>query len=142
MASNEIDKIAEEAKQSLFPSKSKTAYLKEYKIFLEWLHVKGSQIIDENSVLAYIYEMAKVYKPNTLWSIHSKMMCLIKIEKGIDISKFSKVQCFLRQNSKEDVVKKSSVFNENELNKFFTDADDSIFLLRKASFYLVKVLLR
>ncbi|KAG5877810.1 hypothetical protein JTB14_013739 [Gonioctena quinquepunctata] len=66
-----------------------------------------------------------------MWAIHSKLQCLLRINKGVDIKSFAKVHASMKAISKNDVAKKAYVFNEDALRKFFIDAPDITCLFLK-----------
>ncbi|KAG5874160.1 hypothetical protein JTB14_032158 [Gonioctena quinquepunctata] len=72
-------------------------------------------------------KMSEQYKASTMWAIYSKL-CLLRINKGVDIKSFAKVHAFMKAISKNDVAKKAYVFNEDALRKFFIDAPDITYL--------------
>ncbi|KAG5883382.1 hypothetical protein JTB14_018142 [Gonioctena quinquepunctata] len=75
--------------------------------------------------------MSEQYKASTMWAIHSKLQCLLRINKGVDIKSFAKLHAFMKAISKNDVAKKAYVFNGDALRKFFIDAPDITYLFLK-----------
>lgn len=131
--SPEIKELASEAEKKLIPAKSREPYYKEYRKFLAWLKKKNvqSQSINESVMLAYMMEMSKVYKSSTLWCIHSKLQAILRIEHNIDLASFFKLHAFMKGTNKYYVPKKSLVFTEEDLCRFFTQAPDNDFLFLK-----------
>lgn len=126
-----IDFLNSKAESRLIPQKSKDAYEKEYAKFITWLEDQKVTDINERVMLAYLQKMSEQYKVSTMWAIHSKLQCLLRLNKGVDIKSFVKVHAFMKAISKNDVAKKAYVFKENDLRKFFIDAPDITYLFLK-----------
>ncbi|KAJ3646056.1 hypothetical protein Zmor_023667 [Zophobas morio] len=71
--SEDILNAAREACTSLLPAKSKEKYEKTYGVFCQWREAKKVKNLDENVMLAYFYEKAKVLKASSLWSTYSML---------------------------------------------------------------------
>lgn len=81
MSSN-IDNLNTKAESRLIPEKSKDVYKKEYERFITWMEEQNVVDVDERVVLAYLQKMSEQYKASTMWAIHSKLQCLLRINKG------------------------------------------------------------
>ncbi|CAH1111946.1 unnamed protein product [Psylliodes chrysocephalus] len=130
MSSN-IEYLNNKAESRLIPQKSEAVYKKEYDKFNTWMEEQMVTHIDERVVLAYLQKMSEKYKVSTMWTIHSKLQSMLRINKGVDIKSFVKVHAFMKAISKNEVVKKAYVFKEDDLPKFFTDAPDITYLFLK-----------
>lgn len=129
--STEIQKLAAEAELSLIPAKSKHLYYKEYEKLLLWMEQKQTEHIDESVMLAYILEMSRIYKASSLWCIHSKLQAMLRVKNRIDLASYHKLHAFMKGVGKGQEAKKSLVFTEEDLCKFFSQAPDNIFLFLK-----------
>lgn len=132
MYESEIEAAASLACSSLLPEKSKRRYEAAYKCFKDWCHSKNTAQISETIMLAYFVDKSKVLKfPASLWCEYSMVKSVLFIEENIDISKFPKLKAFLKRKNDGYTPRKSNVFTREDINKFFTEADDSNFLLMK-----------
>lgn len=123
------------ATQQLLPEKSKSAYEKEYDKFVRWCTAQNTEKISENVLLAYFLEKSKNYKGSSLWTFYSMLKSKILIEKGINISKFSKLIIFLKRKAEHEKPKKSKVLKKEEVYKFIKEAPDETFLMAKVQLY-------
>lgn len=115
----ELRQAAEKVGENLLPHKSRGRYEKAYKAFKDWCACKEVFNIDsENVVLAYFSELTKDKKASTLWSIYSMLRTTLNIRDNVDISKFSKLGAYLKQQNIGYKAKKSSVFTEQDIDKF------------------------
>lgn len=129
--SSEIENLAAEAELKLIPAKSKDFYYKEYEKLLVWMEKKDTQSINESVMLAYMMDMSKIYKSSTLWCIHSKLQAMLRIKSGIDLASYHKLRAFMKGTNKGYEPRKSLVFTEDNLRKFFIHAPDDAFLFLK-----------
>ncbi|XP_044261817.1 uncharacterized protein LOC123009505 [Tribolium madens] len=129
--SSVIRLLAEQAEQRLIPEKSKEAYVKEYEKFSKWMITTNQTVIDETLMLAYMNQMSSHYKSSSMWCIHSKLQTMLRIKHGVDIASFHKLHAFMKSTNKGHEAKKSWVFTEEELRKFFVTAPDDTFLFLK-----------
>jgi integrase len=93
---------------------------------MKWTEEQKITNTDERVGLAYLQKMSEEYKPSTMWTIHSKLQSMLRVNKGVDIKSFVKVHAFMKA-----ISKKAYVFNEDELRKFFIDAPDITYLFLK-----------
>ncbi|XP_074027549.1 uncharacterized protein isoform X2 [Leptinotarsa decemlineata] len=131
----DILKKAEQAKESLIPSKSEAVYQKEYKIYLDWLTRKNvmPKDVTETVFLAYFQELSETYSPNSLWTKWSMLKSMVTIHEKRDITKFNELQAFLKRKSKSYKPKKSAVLSPKDVIRFLKDAPNDIHLLHKKS---------
>ncbi|KAL1514369.1 hypothetical protein ABEB36_003637 [Hypothenemus hampei] len=127
----ELREIAKTAVTKLLPSKSKSKYEKEYDKFSTWCESKNVTRITENIVLAYFEIMGQRKKASTLWSSYSMLRTCLSINKNVDISKYLKLQAYLKRKSENYEPKKSYVLECEHITPFISDADDITFLAMK-----------
>ncbi|XP_074028911.1 uncharacterized protein isoform X1 [Leptinotarsa decemlineata] len=149
----DILKKAEQARESLIPSKSEAVYQKEYKIYLDWLTRKNvmPKDVTETVFLAYFSRTGKefsmffgrfgsncvysfqseTYSPNSLWTKWSMLKSMVTIHEKRDITKFNELQAFLKRKSKSYKPKKSAVLSPKDVIRFLKDAPNDIHLLHK-----------
>lgn len=132
---DDIEALANQALLTVVPAKSKHAYELAYKLFEEWLKKQKNKTIDEKVMLAYFQIKSSEYKPNTLWSLYSKLRTMIHLNTKVDISSFVQLFGFLKRLSKGYVPKKSKTFKREEIDRFFGEADDEKFLLMKVKLF-------
>ncbi|XP_074034709.1 uncharacterized protein [Leptinotarsa decemlineata] len=138
----DILKKAEQARESLIPSKSEAVYQKEYKIYLDWLTRKNvmPKDVTETVFLAYFQELSETYSPNSLWTKWSMLKSMVTIHEKRDITKFNELQAFLKRKSKSYKPKKSAVLSPKDVIRFLKDAPNDIHLLHKVIFFLFSFL--
>ncbi|XP_074025424.1 uncharacterized protein [Leptinotarsa decemlineata] len=129
----DILKKAEQARESLIPSKSEAVYQKEYKIYLDWLTRKNvmPKDVTETVFLAYFQELSETSSPNSLWTKWSMLKSMVTIHEKRDITKFNELQAFLKRKSKSYKPKKSAVLSPKDVIRFLKDAPNDIHLLHK-----------
>jgi hypothetical protein len=111
----EIQEAAKAATSRLLPAKSKEKYEKEYNVFIEWCKSKKTTQYTEDVCLAYFFE---------------------KSNNGIDISKYLKLQAYLKRQCDTYKPKKSKVFSKSEIDKFITEAPDDTYLMIKVNYFV------
>ncbi|KAB0796248.1 hypothetical protein PPYR_10309 [Photinus pyralis] len=129
----ELRELADNAVNDLVLSKSKNEYQKEYEKFESWRIENKVQTLTENVLLAYFEILSKTYKSSTLWKTYSMLRLMINIRQNVDISKFMKLQAFLKRLSVGFVPKKSKILEYNDIEKFISSAPDMDYLIIKAS---------
>lgn len=127
----EIRASAANVVTNLLPEKSRSNYEKQFQRFLDWCNTKNAQNISENVLLAYFDEESKKYKSSTLWSTYSKLRSCLAIYRNVDISKYVKLQAFLKRMSAGYVPKKSKILEDSDINKFINEADNKLYLAIK-----------
>lgn len=132
--SKDITMAANSAVASLMPEKSKKIYEHQYLEFMKWCAIKNVSEYSEVVLLAYFYEISDKFKSSTLWSVYSMLKSTLAIRNNIDISKFFKLTAFLKNKSKGYRAKKSSIFTRNQLEQFFREASDELYLFEKVNF--------
>lgn len=140
MASDDITNLhetllnrASKVTSELLPKASRGRYEDVYKRLCEWCkseNITPNQVNDE-ILLAYMSEMAKQMKPNTLLSKFSIVRKCLQIKENIDASNFPKTIAFLRKQSTGYVPKKANVFTAEQINQFMVKAPDNLWLLDK-----------
>lgn len=127
----EISEKAKEVTLNLLPDKSKAKYNAQYKLFMDWCRKKNIKKYSENVILTYLSVLFEKYKPSTMWSIYSMLKSTLIVKNDIDISKFAKVQAFLKKKSVGHIAKKSRVLTQQDINTFLGEALDEMYLLAK-----------
>lgn len=118
----------------ILPTKSRARYERTYEEFINWR--KGKDIkssFSENVLLAYMDELSKKVRPNTLWSIYSMLRTTLYINHNVDIAKYLKIKAFLKRKNDGYKPKKSSILTTLQINDFITQASDDQFLFSKVS---------
>lgn len=129
----QLREAAESLEKDLLPKKSRARYDKVYDVFKSWCSQKGvKKAVSETIVLAYFSEIAKIKKPSTLWSIYSMLRTTLNIKDKVDISKFSKLLAFLKQQNLGYVSKKSSTFSSENIAAFLKNAPDDMLPIKVA----------
>lgn len=126
-----ILEAANVASLNLVPEKSKQKYTLSYNLFMEWCKEQKTSSCSENVLIAYFGNISSKFKSSTLWSQYSMLKTMLNINKGVDISNYSKLRAFLKRKSDGYRARKSKVFTTNEIDKFIKEAPDSIYLLAK-----------
>lgn len=130
----ELREVAEHTISELLPEKSKAAYDKEYQKFKCWCIENKASKISENVLLAYFQQESQSKKSSTLWVKYSMLRACLNIYEDLDISKFLKLQVYLKKQSSGYEPKKSKILEEDEVNRFIELADNNHYLAIKVSF--------
>ncbi|KAJ8911540.1 hypothetical protein NQ315_012793 [Exocentrus adspersus] len=113
----EIKKEAQEATLRLLPAKSKRVYEKEMVEFDNWRKKRGlgEGAIIEEVLLAYFFNVEKHSAASSMWTKYSMLKSMLKVHKGIDISKKYK-------------TKKAKILERNQIEEFLKKAPDVEYL--------------
>lgn len=136
----ELREAAAVAVQKLLPTKSKIIYDKEYNAFNSWCKENAVQNITENVVLAYFDLMSKTKKSSTLWASYSMLRACLNVYQNTDISKFARLQAFLKRQSEGYRPKKSKILEATEIDRFLHEADDLSYLAIKVSLFKLQII--
>ena len=74
--------------------------------------------------------------------MHSKLPAMLRIERRIDIRSFHKLHAFMKRVNKGFEAKKSYIFSEEDLRKFFLEANDDNFLFLKVLVVITNAVIR
>jgi hypothetical protein len=96
----ELREVAEGTLSNLLPTKSREVYEKEFANFEAWCRENKVQNISENVLIAYFDMQSKTKKSSTLWSIYSMLRSCLNIYKNVDISRYAKLQAFLKKQGR------------------------------------------
>ncbi|KAJ8913496.1 hypothetical protein NQ315_013876 [Exocentrus adspersus] len=79
----------------LLPAKSKRVYEKEMVEFDNWRKKRGlgEGAITEEVLLAYFFNVEKHFAASSMWTKYSMLKSMLKVHKGIDISKYGACRC-------------------------------------------------
>lgn len=100
---------------------------------MEWASENKVKTISENVLLAYFKRLSDEMKPSTLWTTYSMIKSMLNIKNNTDISKYAKLQAFLKLKSSGYKSKKSKVLTAKEINTFLLEAPDDKYLFTKVS---------
>uniref|UniRef100_A0A6P7H181 Uncharacterized protein LOC114344851 n=1 Tax=Diabrotica virgifera virgifera TaxID=50390 RepID=A0A6P7H181_DIAVI len=126
-----IRETAKAAIYELLPVKSRNRYELVYDLFQKWSNDKNVHTVNEEVILAYLMEKSNILKPSSLWSNYSMLKSTLNIKNNIDISRYPKVNAFLKRKSIGYKLKKSKVLNKEEIDKFLSEGEDKIYLMTK-----------
>lgn len=126
----ELREAAEETVAELLPKKSKEAYDQQYILFKQWCTIHKAEHASENVLIAYFQEQGKSIK-STMWSTYSMLRSCLNVYENLDISKYLKLQAYLKRLSDGYKPKKSKILESDEINRFITEADDTCYLALK-----------
>lgn len=126
----DVREEANAATLDLLPEKSKEKYLQVYSAFKQWCNQKTVRKTNETVVLAYFYELSKVYKSSTLWSKFSMLKASLAVKENIDI-KYPKLIAFLKRQAVGYRPQKSQTFTREDVHTFLLEASDNEYLLMK-----------
>lgn len=127
----ELSIIAQNASENIIPEKSKGRYISAYDAFIAWREDKKANSFSENVMLAYFSELSAKLKPSTLWSRFSMLKSMLKIKNDVDISKYPKLNAFIKRQSDGFTSKKSKILTSNEVERFLNEAPDDRYLATK-----------
>jgi site-specific recombinase XerD len=107
-------------------------YEKEFANFEAWCREnKKVQNISENVLIAYFDMQSKTKKSSTLWSIYSMLRSCLNIYKNVDISRYAKLQAFLKKQGENYQPKKSKILQVEDICRFIRHADNKMYLAMK-----------
>ncbi|XP_034939162.1 uncharacterized protein [Chelonus insularis] len=128
--------ISEETKndaEAPLPKKSKEKYMTTYNKFIEWMKTKQIELISENIMLEYFYQLGKELKPSTLWAMYSMLKNTINSHHNINIGVYTKLLSYLKVRSIGFSSQKSQVLKSEQIKKFLAEAPDEIYLAMKVA---------
>lgn len=132
-----VENLAASAKESLLPTKSKSAYENMYAAYNKWCKTKKIAKSTEDSILAYFNSELKAYKSSSLWTKYSMLRATINLNEGIDISTFPSVIPYLKRKAEGHKPKKSLTLTKQDVDKFLSVADEKQYLLSKVCFSIL-----
>jgi hypothetical protein len=89
------------------------------------------QNISENVLIAYFDMQSKTKKSSILWSIYSMLRSCLNIYKNVDISRYAKLQTFLKKQAENYQPKKSKILEVKDICRFTGHADNKMYLAMK-----------
>ncbi|XP_031358679.1 uncharacterized protein LOC116182292 [Photinus pyralis] len=132
----EVAAMAESIMPELLPEKSRNRYEKERERFFNWCKMKQVKRYTETVLLAYFVEKSGKLKSSTLWSMYSMLKSMLILQDNVDISKYAKLQSFLKRKSVGHKPKKSLTFTRQQISTFLEEAPDETFLMMKVALIL------
>ncbi|KAJ8914177.1 hypothetical protein NQ315_015950 [Exocentrus adspersus] len=134
----EIKQEAQEATLRLLPAKSKRLYEKEMVEFDNWRKKRGlgEGAITEEVLLAYFFNVEKHFAASSMWTKYSMLKSMLKVHKGIDISKYGKLTSYLKVGSRKYKTKKAKILERNQIEEFLKKAPDVEYLQVKVALIL------
>ncbi|KAJ8909752.1 hypothetical protein NQ315_014362 [Exocentrus adspersus] len=126
----EIKQEAQEATLRLLPAKSKRVYEKEMVEFDNWRKKRGlgEGAITEEVLLAYFFNVEKHFAASSMWTKYSMQKSILKVHKGVDISKYGKLTSYLKVGSGKYKTKKAKILERNQIEEFLKKAPDVEYL--------------
>ncbi|KAJ8918303.1 hypothetical protein NQ315_014173 [Exocentrus adspersus] len=126
----EIKQEAQETTLRLLPAKSKRVYEKEMVKFDNWRKKRGlgEGAITEEVLLAYFFNVEKHFAASSMWTKYSMLKSMLKVHKGIDISKYV--------GSRKYKTKKAKILERNQIEDFLKKAPDVEYLQVKVALIL------
>ncbi|KAJ8910471.1 hypothetical protein NQ315_015606 [Exocentrus adspersus] len=130
--------IKQEATLRLLPAKSKRVYEKEMVEFDNWRKKRGlgEGAITEEVLLAYFFNVEKHFAASSMWTKYSMLKSMLKVHKGIDISKYGKLTSYLKVGSGKYKTKKAKILERNQIEEFLKKAPDVEYLQVKVALIL------
>lgn len=101
----------------------------------QWKTAKGANSSSESVLLAYFDQLAKKYKPTTIWSLYSKLKSTINTKEKIDIISYKILSAFLKKQSRGFHRKKATIFTPEQIQSFLTKAPDDKYLAMKVKLH-------
>lgn len=132
----ELKRIADSVKMQAVPMKSKDVYLRHYLEYREFLKNHKTESISENTLLAYLQHLLETKSVTSCWTIYSCLKKMIRVNDGIDISRWPLLTDVLKTKSATHKKKKAHVFKKEEIDRFLKDAPDDQFLEDKLALLL------
>ncbi len=127
----EIEEATADAISTVVPEKSKAIYELAYKHFNEWLQSKKITSVSEKVMLAYFNIKSKTLQSSSMWSLFSKLKCMINLHSEVNIGHYTQLVAFLKRKSVAHKAKKSKILTRNDFERFIKEADDNEHFLLK-----------
>ena len=115
---------------------SKDVYLRHYLEYREFLKNHKTESISESTLLAYLQHLMETKSVTSCWTIYSCLKKMIRVNDGIDISRWPLLTDVLKTKSTTHKKKKAHVFKREEIDRFLKDAPDDQFLEDKLALLL------
>lgn len=134
MSKKSILELADQAKQTLIPKKSKKKYDDVYTKFINWQ--KDNDVendFSEDVFLAYFVHLRKTNAPNTLWAIQSMLKSEMAYHHDFNMKDYSKLLAYLKRENKGHKSKKALILPDEVITRFLTEADDVNHLANKVN---------
>lgn len=132
-----IVQLAANTTENLLPEKSRGRYEKVYQQFMDWRTTNNVNSFSENVLLAYFGEIAKKFKPSSLWAIYSMLRSVITLKNNVNIENYPKLRAYLKRQSEGFKNKKSKILHPDEIKTFLNGAPDVQYLLIKVCYLKV-----
>lgn len=121
------------AMDGIMPTKSGNRYLQAYEVFRKWQLSYRTNSFDEKIVMAYFGAASKKFKPPTLWSMYSMLKKTLLCKHNVDLTKHCRLKAFLKMKADGYQGKKANVFEAEDLQKFFVEAPNNVYLGMKVN---------
>lgn len=132
----DVLKEAEAARNESLPLKSSKLYSQTYDTFNKWKLANKMEEGDfsEDTFLAYFRFLSnkKNRVPTSLWQVYSMLKSMVKKKNKINIEQYSDLHGYLSAKSKGYEPQKASVFTDEQIGEFISNAPDEYFLDVKA----------
>lgn len=127
----EPDQTNVDTREKLIPAKSKESYDKEFKTFEDWRKNRKIKGYNEDILLAYFHNYRKTLAPSSMWTKYSMLRSTLKVFRNVDISKYGKLNSYLKVESKFYRPKKAKMLERHHIDSFLEDAPDAEYLMTK-----------
>lgn len=127
---------ANSTSELLLSTTSQSRYEAVYQSFIKWKIEKKANSFSENVLLAYFSELKNKYLPSSILSKYSMLHSMIKIQNGVDISRYTKLLAFIKNNSKNFTSKKAKILTSYQIQEFLNKAPNEQYLAIKVSIIL------
>lgn len=123
---------------NLLPKKSCEVYENVYATFIKWHNQNKATSFSENILIVYFNELAKKYRPTTLWAKWSMLRTTLNLKEGIDINTYNNLKTYLKNHAKGYKPKKAKSFTLEQIKTFIENAENNIYLAVKVFVHLYK----
>ncbi|KAJ8918237.1 hypothetical protein NQ315_014107 [Exocentrus adspersus] len=117
-------------KISLFSGEKQKVWRKEMVEFDNWRKKRGlgEGAITEEVLLAYFFNVENHFAASSMWTKYSMLKSMLKVHKGIDISKYGKLTSYLKVGSRIYKTNKAKILERNQIEEFLKKAPDVEYL--------------
>ncbi|XP_039750849.1 uncharacterized protein LOC120627070 [Pararge aegeria] len=113
------------------PPTSKERYVRIYDNFTNWKNSEDIKSLSEHVFLAYFEELAKKYKPSTLWCIYSMLKATVKARHDVDLKSYNNLFKYLKRLSIGFTQTKVKILSPEHIEQFLHEAPDLHYLVTK-----------
>lgn len=108
-----------------------------YNSYKKWQETRNSGDTPEDTMLAYLKEIATMHQPTTLQNRYDSLRKSLMENENINIEYYEKLKNFIKDKLAEYQLIDSKSFSKDEITQFLERADDKAYLQSKVIINLI-----